>query len=282
MKAEEVGVVETLRRYPVKSMLGEEQEALMVRRRGVMGDRAWAVFDTTTGKIASCKRPKLWRDLLSCAGATSGDGTEITLPDGRVHAAGDPDLDRALSGLTGRNVRLIDTPPEGAAIDRAHPEVALAAGLDADVDYSVLVLGGGAPPGTFLDYAPLHLITAATLNSITAALGAEPIEPIRYRPNVIIRSPAGAGRFPENDWISCIVKIGEEVELKVILQTPRCSIPMLAHGTLPPRTDALRILAERNRVDIPGFGDQPCAGVYVAVARDGVIRKGDPVRLGPN
>ncbi|MGH7152512.1 MAG: hypothetical protein ACREF3_01185, partial [Acetobacteraceae bacterium] len=71
------------------------------------------------------------------------------------------------------------------------------------------------------------------------------------------------------------------VALRVILQTPRCSIPMLAHGPLPARTAALRVLAERNRVDIPGFGDQPCAGVYVSVLQEGTIRKGDRVVVTP-
>ncbi|MGH3263517.1 MAG: MOSC N-terminal beta barrel domain-containing protein, partial [Trebonia sp.] len=110
----DAGRVEALRRYPVKSMLGEDQETLTVRSRGVLGDRAWAVLDRTSGKIASAKRPKLWRDLLTCAARTGTEQVEITLPDGRTRTAGDADLDEALSSLTGRAVRLIDTPPEAA------------------------------------------------------------------------------------------------------------------------------------------------------------------------
>lgn len=277
MREEDAGTVESLRRYPVKSMLGEEQETLTVLARGVAGDRAWAVFDTGTGKVASAKRPKLWRELLQCAAVTTEGGVRIALPDGITHRAGEPALDRALSALTGRSVRLIDMPPKEAEIDRAYPEIALAQGLESDVEYSVLVLGGGAPPGTFLDYAALHLITSATLDGITALVPGEAIEIARYRPNVVIRSPAGVTGFVENAWLDGVVRIGEEVALRVILQTPRCSIPMLRHGALPARTDALRVLAERNRVDIPGFGDQPCAGVYVAVLQEGTIRKGDRV-----
>jgi uncharacterized protein len=279
-----LGIVAALHRYPVKSMLGESQETLTVRKRGAIGDRAWAVLDEATGKIVSAKRPKLWRDLLRCtaritAGNEPGEPgpVEITLPHRTECEAGDPDLDCALSALTGRTVRLINTPPEIAEIDRAHPEVALTEGLGADVDYSILALGGGAPPGTFLDYAALHLLTTATLEAITVAVSDGSIEPVRYRPNVIIRSPPATSGFTENDWVNSIVRIGEEVVLSVILQTPRCSIPMLAHGALPARTAALRVLAERNRIDVPGFGDQPCAGVYAAVLQEGTIRIGDRV-----
>lgn len=277
----DAGRVETLRRYPVKSMLGEDQETLTVRARGVLGDRAWAVLDRATGKIASAKRPKLWRDLLICAARTDAERVAVTLPDGRTRTAGDPHLDEALSSLTGRAVRLIDTPPEAAEIDRAFPEVQLAEGLGADVDYSLLVLGGGAPPGTFLDYAAMHLMPTATLDAIAAAMPDGTVEPERYRPNVIIRSPAGTPGFCENTWADNVVRIGEEVVLRVILLTPRCSIPMLAHGTTPARPAALRVVAEQNRVEIPGFGNQPCAGVYVSVLQDGTIRKGDRVTIAP-
>lgn len=283
----DVGVVELLRRYPIKSMLGEPVASLEVLSRGVAGDRMWAVFDESTGKIASAKRPKLWRDLLRCQARTyeptgnGARGVEITLPNGTVRHAGDPKLNDDLSDLVKRRVRLIDVPPSGAAIDRSYPEVVLAEGLGKDVDYSILTLGQGAPPGTFLDYAALHLIPTATLDGIAALVPGGAIETVRYRPNVVIRSPQGTPPFSENDWRDTLIRIGEEVILRTILLTPRCSIPMLAHGTLPPRPEALRVIVEQNRVEIPEFGNQPCAGVYVAVEHEGTIRAGDPVAVSP-
>ena len=276
-----IGTVAMLSRYPAKSMLGEAQSTLAVAAQGVVGDRAWAVLDEATGKVASAKRPKLWRDLLGCAARTLGEedqgAVEIELPDGTVRRAGDPELDGLLSGLLGRAVRLASVPPGEAEIDRSFPEEVLAEGLGADVEFSNLTLGGGAPPGTFLDYAPLHLITSTTLDSIGAALPDGAIEAARYRPNVVIRATDGDAGFPENGWVGGTVRIGDSVALRVILQTPRCAIPMLAHGTLPPRPGALRATAERNRVEIPGFGNQPCAGIYAEVLQGGMIREGDPV-----
>jgi uncharacterized protein len=51
-----VGTVGTLWRYPVKSMLGERQEEMLLTTDGTVGDRAWALRDPRTGRIASAKK----------------------------------------------------------------------------------------------------------------------------------------------------------------------------------------------------------------------------------
>jgi uncharacterized protein len=274
-----VGVVQSLRRYPIKSMMGETRVTVTVTTRGIAGDRAYALIDAATGNIASAKRPQLWRGLLGCTARTQDATGEVSvqLPGGSQHKAGDSVLDHLLSSLTGRGVWLEQTPPAGAALERSHPEAVLAEGLDAEVGMDGLTIGQGAPAGTFMDYAPLHLITSATLSSLSAGLQGAPLEPERYRPNIIIESAPDASSFPENGWIDGMLRIGASVTLRVILASPRCAIPALAHGALPPRPEALRTAIERNRVDIPGFGNQPCAGVYAAVEREGMISAGDEV-----
>ncbi|GAA2884494.1 hypothetical protein GCM10020220_088380 [Nonomuraea rubra] len=57
-------------------------------------------------------------------------------------------------------------------------------------------------------------------------------------------------------------------------------MPTLAHGALDRDTDALRTVARHNRVPVFDLAPQACAGVYARVLRPGVVRKGDPVRLG--
>ena len=52
-----LGTVTVLRRYPVKSMLGEDVDAGEVTFTGLAGDRRLAVVSRTTGKIASAKFP---------------------------------------------------------------------------------------------------------------------------------------------------------------------------------------------------------------------------------
>jgi uncharacterized protein len=48
-----LGTVAVLRRYPVKSMLGESLRACGVTGRGLAGDRVLALVHRETGKVAS-------------------------------------------------------------------------------------------------------------------------------------------------------------------------------------------------------------------------------------
>ena len=66
---EPVGTIQALWRFPVKSMLGEELDAADLSEGGIAGDRAYAIRDKETGKVASAKHPKLWPDLLACRAA---------------------------------------------------------------------------------------------------------------------------------------------------------------------------------------------------------------------
>lgn len=60
-----LGRVSMLRRYPVKSPLGEDASAVHVDERGLAHDRRYGLVDRGTGGIASAKHPRLWRDLLT-------------------------------------------------------------------------------------------------------------------------------------------------------------------------------------------------------------------------
>ena len=51
----ELGSVVSLWRYPVKSMMGEELNATEVTERGLLGDRAYALVDSSDGKAATAK-----------------------------------------------------------------------------------------------------------------------------------------------------------------------------------------------------------------------------------
>jgi uncharacterized protein len=278
-----LGTVAALRRYPVKSMLGEGVDAGDVTFTGLAGDRQLAVVSRATGKIASAKFPRLWRDLLTLSAAAADDpaadgAVRITLPEGKVVWSSDVGVDAVLSGLLNEPVTLTATPVPGAALDRAVPEAVLRDGVDAQVPAELMEIGGGGPPGTFVDFAPLHLLTTSTLDRIAELSPHGRADLERYRPNIVVRT-AAAG-FTENDWLERILRVGDDLVLRVIARTPRCAVPTLAHGALPRDPDALRVLARHNRVEpLDSLDPEPCAGVYAEVLRPGPIRTGDPVRL---
>jgi uncharacterized protein len=264
--------VEVVYRYPVKSMLGEALDRLAVDERGAEGDRRLAVVDAVTGRVASAKHPRLWRALLTVAAAGPPGEVRLTASNGTSFAAADPGIDEWLSELLGRPVHLAGRRQPGAEVLRAVPEDVLANGVDAEVDYTTLEIGQGTPGDSFVDYAPLHLITTATVGRVGA-------EALRYRPNLLVSTPDGWPAWSENDWVGREVRIGE-VRLRAMLPTPRCAVPTLEHGSLPRAPHATRTPMAQNRVEVPGFGVLPCAGVYLQVLSAGTVRVGDPVSVG--
>ncbi len=266
--------VQSLRRYPVKSMLGETVDSLFVDEEGAEGDRRLALLDAATGYVASAKQARLWRGLLKCTAKAGAERVTIGLPDGTNVAADDPDVDELLSRLLGRPVQLIGKRPEGATLERPDPEKLLELGLEADpaqVGGRILEIAQATPGESFTDDAPLHAITTATLEHIG-------VEAVRYRPNLVIATPAGYPPYAENDWIGSELTVGE-VHLRVLAATTRCVVPTLEHGPLPRAPQALRIPADENRWQASGSGAQPCAGAYLAVVKEGVIRVGDRVTI---
>ena len=254
-----------LYRYPVKSMLGEELGEAVLDRGGIVGDRAFAVLDVETGRVATAKHARLWRSLLRFRAEQAGPGVRITLPDGRRIEAADEGAHGELSTVLGRSVRLAGTRAAGAAMDRPAAEAVLEHGVTAELPVDALVLAQGSPGGSFVDYASVHLITTATL----AGIGAEAL---RFRPNILLAS--NGPPYAENGWVGRELRIGE-VRLRITLPTPRCVLPTLEHGDLPRATHALRTPAAANRVPVPGFGNLPCAGVYADVLTPGRIRLGE-------
>lgn len=258
-----------LRRYPVKSMLGVEVDDVLLGPGGVDGDRALALIDAETGRVATAKHPRLWRTLLQCFATRDGAAVTITLPDGRSVSAAD--ADGPLSEFLGRPVRLAGERPAGAEVERPDPEDVLAHGVEAVVEAPTLEIAQGTPGTTFVDHSPVHLITTATLDHLG-------VEALRYRPNLVLATPPGTAPFVENSWLGRELTIGD-VRLRVTLPTPRCSVPTLEHGDLPRAAHAVRGPMAENRVEVTGFGVLPCAGAYAEVLAGGTVRTGDAVTV---
>jgi uncharacterized protein YcbX len=279
MSAIHLGSIQALFRHPVKSMAGEALATAHVHaEHGVQGDRAFALLDVETGRIASGKHPRRWGALLDhparfveplAEGQRHGP-VSIALPDGTMVRSDQGDADRLLSRALGREVRLVTEPPPQATFDEHTP-------AHDDGRGGALAVGAGA--GTFFDYAPIHLVTSATLSHLQELRPTSCFDPARFRPNLVIDTGPARG-FVETEWLGQVVALGDEVRLCVTFPTPRCVMTTLAQGELPADPAILRTATEHNRQWFALLAKRlPTVGAYATIVRGGTIRVGDPVRL---
>jgi uncharacterized protein YcbX len=271
-----VGTVQALWRYPVKSMLGDSPSVLAVDPGGIRGDRAYALWDHASGRVASAKNPRLWQGLLGYrARFREEPAPGAPLPAvliGPREADGSADLCSAehdvgavFSERFGRRVSLLDTPPEGASLDQYWPPVEGRAFQDVT---NALEL----PAGTFFDACPIHAITTATLEWLRQLEPELDFAVERFRPNLLIATPSEATGFVEEAWSGSCLQIGEQLVLRVDGGCPRCVVTTLAQGALEENLEILRATARHNGV---------VAGIRLSVVTPGPMAVGDPVRLLP-
>src|SRR5713226_3306671 len=266
-----LGSIVSLWRYPVKSMMGEELNASEVTTSGLLGDRAYALVDSSDGKVASAKNPRKWPQLFDCRAALAdvpragakAPPVRITLPDGSIVNSEQPGLNQIFSKLLKREVKLSVLPDvQTATAEEYWPDIE-------GLDHRDTVTDFGLPEGTFFDCAVVHLLTTATLDRLRALYPDGRFEVRRFRPNIVVETANGEKDFVENAWIGQTLAIGD-VRLSITGPCPRCVMTTLSQGDLPKDNGILRTAAQHNRANV---------GVYASVLQGGKVRRGDSLRL---
>jgi MOSC domain-containing protein len=268
-RSDAIGSVLALWRYPVKSMLGEQIALGRFSERGLAGDRAFALIDRATGKIASAKNPRKWYRLVTFtantvkeSGADGGLPTvAITFADGRMARSDQPDIDAILSAALEREVTLSSEPPGVPRLEKFWPDLENSSSQENVTEEQITL-------GTFFDGDPVHLVTSASLEALRRAFPNSAFDSRRFRPNLVIALPGAAPAFVENSWIGRTIVIGGGVRLRIKRPTKRCVITTLPLDGLPRDLGILRAAAQLN---------QAAVGVYAAVARPGAVHPGDTV-----
>ncbi len=213
------GIVLTLWRYPVKSMLGERCEALALDARGVEGDRLYAIRDAG-GKFGSGKSTRRFRRIDGLFGFTAaydGGGPVIVFPDGRRLRGDDAGIHEALSAALGQPVTL-----------------ARESGI------------------SHLDAGPVHLLTTASLAWLADRLPDARLDERRFRPNVVIDTPGA--RLVELEWLGRTLALGG-VRLAVREPAERCVMVDMAQSELPDDPAILRAIAQAAGSDFGVYAD---------------------------
>ncbi len=258
-----IGQVESLWRYPVKSMRGEELGEAYVSFAGVYGDRLFAFksagrpkgFPYLTGREQmkmvlyrphfrhpdrAAKPPNLSEaeeigDGLNPVGAGPADlAVDVETPSGEILAIDDP-------GLIGK----------------------LGEGLGNEESLTLL-----RSERAMTDCRPISLFSVQTARRLGEEVGMK-IDKRRFRANVFVDLPATEG-FGEDDLVGRKLRIGAKAVIAILERDARCAMI-----TLDPDT------AERNPAILGKVtkAHEGKAGVYGAVLVEGVVRRDDEIEL---
>jgi uncharacterized protein YcbX len=279
-----LGTVSALWRYPVKSMPGEEAREVEITRRGVLGDRVYALVDLFSGKVASAKHPRKWSRLLECRATfveppQSGQRlppVEITLPDGMSVTSDQSSIHQALTEALGYDVALLSSAPGLASYEKYWLEIE---GMPYQNVVTEEPLLSGPAGETFFDGASVHLLTTAALRQLQSHYPAGQFDARRFRPNIVIDLAADVEEAIEAAWVERTLAIGDEVQLSVLAPTVRCVMTTLPQGDLPADPEILRAVGRHARFPFGSYGALPCVGVYAEVVSPGIVHAGDPIRF---
>jgi uncharacterized protein YcbX len=240
MMLTEIGHVEAIFRYPVKSMGGERLEVADVGWHGIDGDRrlAFRRMDDRSGFpwLSASKLP----DLVRYAPLRRDDDpddlpTHIRTPDGKEM----PVLGEGLAAEVGRRY--------GAPLQ-------------------MMQLKHG-----IFDEASISVIASETVNEI-GRLAGRSLDVRRFRPNIVVRL-LRPGVFQEDEWVGGVLSFGEGDDgpaISVTMRDVRCSMVNLDPDSAGPAPEVLKAVVRAN---------QNKAGVYGTVIRVGLVAVGQTVIL---
>ncbi len=237
----EIGQVEAIFRYPVKSMAGERVEVANLGWHGIDGDRRLALRRTQerTGFpwLTASKLP----DLLLFTPLRHEDGVEGDLP-ARVRT------------------------PEGKEMEVFDPELAAEIERRHGAPVQMMHLREG-----IFDEANVSVITEETVREIGKLAGSSP-DVRRFRPNIVVRL-LRPNPFQEDKWLEGVLVFGEPGEgprVSVTMRDARCSMVNFDPDSGRSAPAVLKSIVRAN---------QNNAGIYGTVIRTGRLATGQTVRL---
>jgi uncharacterized protein YcbX len=237
----EIGHVEAIFRYPVKSMGGERLEFAELGWYGLEGDRrlAFRRMNDRSGMpwLTASKLP----DLILFAAQRREDGAQKDLP---------------------THIRT----PDGQEMPVFGEDLATEIGRRYGAPVEMMQLRHG-----IFDEASISVIASDTVREI-GRLSGRSLDARRFRPNVVVRSLRSVP-FQEDEWLGGVLSFGEGNDAPAITATMRdirCSMLNLDPDTAAPAPEVMKAVVRAN---------QNNAGIYGAVTRIGRLAVGQTIFL---
>ncbi len=244
----EIGHVEALFRYPVKSMAGERLQVAHLGWHGLDGDRrlAFRRMDDRSAFpwLTASKLP----DLILFTPQRREDSAQGDLPTHIRTPSGEefPVFGEALAAEVGRRY--------GAPVQMMQ------------LKHSIF------------DEASISVIATDTVREIARLAGQRPDAPRmdarRFRPNIVVRLLRSVP-FHEDEWVNGVLSFGEGEDapaITVTMRDERCSMLNLDPDSSTPEPEVLKAIVREH---------QNTAGVYATVTRVGRLAVGQRILLEP-
>ena len=259
-----IGTVESLWRYPVKSMRGAELPEVFMGFSGIYGDRCYAFKNSAARKGFPYLNANVQQQmLLYCP--------QFRYPE---RALKPPNLIEAASIAPGV------TPANGDADDMAL-DIITPSGEIISVDDPALIklLGAGISEKNQLklvrsdraltDCRPVSVISLSTVRQVESELGIA-LDKRRFLANIYFNFASESHGFAEDNLVGRALRIGSKATIMVLERDPRCKMISLDPDTSEHNPAILRKVAQAHG----NF-----AGVYCAVLVEGLLKKGDLIEL---
>ncbi|MDQ2921865.1 MAG: MOSC domain-containing protein [Acidobacteriota bacterium] len=259
-----IGTVESLWRYPVKSMRGAEMPEVFMGFSGIYGDRCYAFKNSAARKGFPYLNANVQQQMLLYR-------PQFRYPE---RASKPPNLTEAESIAPGV------TPANGDAEDMVL-DIVTPSGEIVSVDNPALIklLGEGISEKNQLklvrsdraltDCRPVSFISLQTVRQIESELSM-PIDKRRFRANIYFNLASESGGFAEDNFVGHRLRIGSKATIMVLERDPRCKMISLDPDTGEHDPEVLRKVVQAHG----NF-----AGVYCAVLVEGLLKKGDLIEL---
>ena len=271
-----VGTVREAWRYPVKSMQGERPASIELTDVGFVGDRVYGLVDRESGRVLSAKTVP---ELLFASARTEGGAVVITLPDGAEHEAAAAGTSAALAAWLGRDCAL----RPASEVTGSSYQMTFAPTDDEAELFDIPVA-----EHTFFDLTPIHLLTTGSLATMAAAHPDGVWDVRRFRPNLLIETPAvvpGAHDgpvphdavvpgtphplFPEDGWVGTTITVGS-ASVGVLMAAVRCAMPNRAQPAFERDVEIFRTMNAHHGNHL---------GIYCESRGAGTVAIGDDVVL---
>src|SRR6266700_1585280 len=256
-----IGKVDSLWRYPVKSMRGEELDEAFAGFSGVYGDRLFAFRSSASPTGFPYLTAREQRRLLQYRPRfrhPDKAARPINLTEAESMGANPVSADPSELMVD------VETPDERTlAID----DPALMAMLRTDIDekHQLTLMRSER---ALTDCRPVSIFSLQSAQQLAEETGT-PMDKRRFRANVYVNLTSAEG-FAENEFVGRSVRIGSKVVITVLERDSRCMIITLDPDTGEQTPALLKKVAQAH---------DGMAGVYGAVLVEGMVHKGDPVEV---